>query len=213
MNQVNYYLKENILFGGHLFEGEYLNDIINGKGKEYDYHGNLSFEGEFFDGYGNRKGKEYKSGELIFEGEYLNGKKQNGIEYIKGKKIFEGDYLNEKKWNGKVYDKNGNLFGELKNGNGKILEYYEDGELKYEGEYSNGERNGKGKEYSKSGKLLFEGEYLNGEIYNGIKKEYNIYTGDNVGEIEYKNGEICRQDMVGSIFAFNKLEKGKSLFG
>ena len=36
------------------------------------------------------------------------------------------------------------------------------GKLKFEGEYSNGQRNGKGKEY-KYDKLSFEGEYLNGK--------------------------------------------------
>ena len=46
-------------YSGHddklIFEGEYLNEKRNGKGKEYDYNGNL-----------------------IFEGEYLNGKRWNG---------------------------------------------------------------------------------------------------------------------------------------
>ena len=56
------------------------------------------------------------------------------------------------------------LIYELKNGKGYIKEYYEEGKLKFEGEYLNGERNGKGKEYNAyDGKLRFEGEYLNGE--------------------------------------------------
>ena len=41
------------------------------------------------------KGKYDFSGELIFEGEYLNGeKKGEGKEYIAGKLIFEGEYYN-----------------------------------------------------------------------------------------------------------------------
>ena len=75
------------------FEGEYLNGIRNGIGKEYNMNGNLMFEGEYLNdlrwngkGYDNQnnivyelkngKGyvKEYnKNGDLIFEGEYLNG--------------------------------------------------------------------------------------------------------------------------------------------
>ena len=48
---------------------------------------------------------------------------------------------------------------EVKNGKGKINEYYYNGKLVFEGEYINGERNGKGKEYNyKNGKLEFEGE-------------------------------------------------------
>ena len=56
---------------------------------------------------------------------------------------------------------NGNIIYELINGNGKVKEYDDDGNLKYEGEYLNGKRNGKGKEYSCEGNLLFEDEYLN----------------------------------------------------
>ena len=40
--------------------------------------------------------------------------------------------------------------------------YYNNGKIRFEGEYLNGERNGKGKEYDWYGNLVFEGEYLNG---------------------------------------------------
>jgi len=66
--------------------------------------------------------KEYNifTDELIFEGEYLNGKRnEKGKEYNnKGKLEFEGVYLNSKRWNGKVYDSNNNISHELKNGKG-----------------------------------------------------------------------------------------------
>jgi len=53
-----------------IFEGELLNGEKNGKGKEYDYDGNLKFEGEFLNGLKNGKGKEYnKDGNIVFEGE------------------------------------------------------------------------------------------------------------------------------------------------
>ena len=69
---------------------------------------------------------------LIFEGEYLNGKKYKGIEYnydnfyssIKFK--FEGEYLNGRKYNGIVKEKdyNGNYFirGEFLDG---VFEEYD----------------------------------------------------------------------------------------
>ena len=47
----------------------------------------------------------------------------------------------QKKWNGKGYFV---------------------GNLIFEGEYLNGQRNGKGKKYDRYGNLIFEGEYLNG---------------------------------------------------
>ena len=91
--------------------------------------------------------------EMIFEGKYVNGKKNGkGKEYdYNGNLIFEGEYLNGKR-------------------NGKGKEYDYDGDLIFEGEYLNGKRNGKGKEYDYDGKLKFEGEYLDGNIL--IKKEY-----------------------------------------
>ena len=47
---------------------------------------------------------------------------------------------------------------------GKGKEYYDNGKLKFEGEYLNGIRwNGKGKRYNKKGKLIYESEYKNGK--------------------------------------------------
>ena len=110
----------NTSFGNLLFEGEYLNGKRNGEGKEYDFYtGKLKFEGEYLNGERNGKGEEYDfDGEIIFKGEYKNGKQ----------------------WNGKGYEKN-QLKYELNNGKGFINTKY------YKGEYLNGEKNGKGKEY------------------------------------------------------------------
>ena len=69
------------------------------KGKEYDgYNNNLVFEGEYLNGKRNGKGKEYYYGDLKFEGEYLNGKRNGkGKEYgTFGDLKFEGEYLNGK---------------------------------------------------------------------------------------------------------------------
>ena len=51
-----------------IFEG-------NGKGKEFKrFEKNLIYDGEYLDGRRHGKGKEYSNGRIIFEGEYLNGK-------------------------------------------------------------------------------------------------------------------------------------------
>ena len=78
---------------------------------------------------------------------------------------FEGEYRYNKKWNGKGYDEKGNIIYELINGNGKVKEYSDNGELIYEGEYLNGRRygKGKGKEFNSKDNITFEGEYLNGK--------------------------------------------------
>ena len=77
---------------------------------------------------------------------------------------------------GKEYDENGEIkfIGEYLNGerNGYGIEYNFHNELIYKGEFLNGKRNGKGKEYSYLGRLLFDGEYLNGEKLNVKEKKY-----------------------------------------
>jgi len=82
--------------------------------------------------------------------------------YINEKLEYDGEFLYDKKWNGKGYDGKGNIIYEIKNGNGKIIEYDEFGDILFEGEYLNGKRNGKGKEYNND-EIIFEGEYLNGK--------------------------------------------------
>ena len=58
--------------------------------------------------------------------------------------------------------------------NGKGKEYYNNGELSYEGEYLNGKRNGNGKEYNYEGQIKIEGEYINDKLWN--MKEYDVYN-------------------------------------
>ena len=81
-----------------------MNDKKNGNVKEYNSKGELEFEGEYVEGIRNGKGKEYYNNELIFEGEYSNNKRWNGKskEYDKytDRLIYEGEYLNGER-NGK----------------------------------------------------------------------------------------------------------------
>ena len=121
----------------------------NGFGKEYELGTNrLIFEGEYLNGKRNGKGKEYNNYcKLEFEGEYINGKRNGkGKEYyFNGKLEFEGEYLNGKRWNGKGYNNDGDLQFELKNGNGKAKEYNYKGKLEFERVYLNGKKKWKRK--------------------------------------------------------------------
>ena len=118
---------------------------------------------------------------MIFEGEYLNGKRiGKGKEYYNsGILKFEGEYLSGEQWNGNGYVREYNNFGH---------------QMEFEGEYLNGKRNGKGKEYDNDGKLKYAGEYLNGER-NGKGKEY-----DNDGKLKYSKVNIQMEK--------NGMEKG-----
>ena len=110
----------------------------NENAKEYNCEGILIFEGEYLNGRKNGKGKEYNyDGNLVFEGEYLNDKKNgkgkefNDISHL----IFEGEYLNGIQWIGNIYDEDGNIILEINNGSDKGKEYYFNCNLKYDGEY------------------------------------------------------------------------------
>ena len=140
----------------------------NGKG--YDIQGKL--ESIINNGAGNIK--EYNNeGKLIFESEYLNGKRNGkGKDYYKGDLIFEGEYLHGKRWSGK----------------GKEYErYFFDYELMFEGEYLDGKRwNDNGKEYNNYLNPDFEGEYLNGKRWNG---RVYYYIDGTKANFEYLNGK------------------------
>ena len=100
-------------YNGRLrFEGEYL----NGKewiGTRYNYNGKMIFK---LDNNINGKGKEYdEDGKLEYEGEYKNSKRNGkGKEYWNDHLIFEGEYLNDLKWNGIGYDLSNNITFEIK---------------------------------------------------------------------------------------------------
>ena len=135
-----------IIYYKDKYEGEYVNDKFEGKGKyiydEYDEY----YIGEWKNGLRNGKGRQYYENEnIIYEGDWVNDKREGN-----GKYVFE---------NGEYY------VGEFKNGlrNGKGQLYYKNGNIKYEGDwviYENGEyyigeckddlSNGKGQLYYKN---------------------------------------------------------------
>ena len=94
--------------------GKYKIGEKDGRGKVYKLNTNiLIFEGEYLNGKRNGKGEEYyKNGKLKFEGGYLNGKRNGKGKkfYENGKLKFEGEYLNGNKLNGKGYNSEGNIY-------------------------------------------------------------------------------------------------------
>ena len=195
-----------------LYEGEFLNSERNGKGKEYDeYHvGRLIYEGEFLDGKRDGKGKKYDyEGDLEFEGEFYNGKIWNGY----GRDgCFEGEFRNGKIYNTSSESKN-NI---IKNGEGYV-KFYRYGELIYEGEYKNGDKNGKGKEYFNK-RLEFEGEYKDGEKVKG--KQYSFtrgYDGKLLYDGEFalggRRGQGKEYDLEGNVIFEGEFHDGEWING
>jgi len=108
--------------------------------------------------------------------------------------ILEAEYKEGKIWNASGYFN-------IKNGSGNVTIYDKDANEKYEkilfeGIYLNGEKNGKGCEYYNNGKLKFEGEYFHDKKWNG--KWYDINC-NIVYELENGNGYIKEYDESGKL--------------
>ena len=158
----------------------------------------------------NGKGKEYNEkfsvDNLIYKGEYLNGKRNGkGKEYNVCDSIMCLEYLNGKKWNGAFYNERENIFYEIKNGKGYMCEFVHRKYLRYEGEFLNGKLNWKGKEF-KGDKLIFEGEYINGKR-NGKGKEYY-----NNGQILFEGEYLYDYRFKGMEYSNDKLSDSKETF-
>src|SRR6185312_12129852 len=183
----NYSCEGNIL----LSEYPYRNGKVNGIVKFYcNESGRLCWEVSFIDGKETGWAKEYyEGGNLRQELSYLNGKK-NGMEktyYESGGLSSEISYINDTIVGlDKSYFKNGNIkyvdsVGESRSKgyakNETQKEYYENGNLKNETNFSYGNIIGVKKKYYENGVLYIETPYINGER-NGTIKMY------------YKNGKL-----------------------
>lgn len=133
--------------------------------------------------------KFYQTGELMFDGEYLQGKAVKGCTYHKdGTPQYDGAYRDGKRHGtGKLYWGNGKLKyeGTFKagqfSGEGKL--YYETGVLQYEGEFRDGKPCGRGKLYREDGSLLFEGAFEDGEPVTEKRESHKEYYRD--GALKY----------------------------
>ena len=84
----------NIKWNGRGYDenGDIIYEIINenGKVKEYDYIDNLIFDGEYLNGKRCGIGREYNSkGIIYYYGEYVNGHRWNGWNGIEKKFIYD----------------------------------------------------------------------------------------------------------------------------
>ena len=199
-----------------IFSGKYR--IINEKGDGIEYNifnDEIIFEGEYLNGKRNGKGKEYNDkGKLIFEGEYLNGKRNGiGTEYhTNGNKKFIGEYKEGKKWNGKAYNYRECLISEFKEGKGFMEDYDERGSLIFDCSYVNGEKNGIGTYYFYSNNFSNELsiEYLNGKKWNG-KRELDM---SEIKRIRFNNfsGQFVYELKEGKGYISEYDHKGKLIY-
>ena len=165
---------------GYYYIGPLIDGLPNNRGKIYDEKGNLIYEGEMINGRKEGYGKRY------YDNGYYIGQFSNDLKSGKGKyffnngEIYEGEFDNDLlEGYGKYIYKNGNYYvgsfsKNLKHGKGK--QFYKDGNLQSDIDFNNDKLEG-------LGRYNFEnGEYYIGHCLNGLKHGKGI--------IHYKNGDI-----------------------
>ena len=177
----------------------------NGKGKEYYENGDIKFEGDYINGKRNENGTEYYSkkndcnnfGTNMISMSLLRSLDQYGVLTDEGKNLYKikkdkvkyvGQYLNGvKNGKGTSYKINGEIEYEGEFSNNKIIrgKKYKSYKVIYEGDFLNQKYHGKGKEY-RNGHLIYEGEFEEGKRH-GNGKEFKY--GNVVFEGKYENGK------------------------
>ena len=139
--------------------------------------------GEIKDGKKEGKGKKFIDNKLRFEGLFKNNKFIKGTVYdINKKKFFEGIITDDNKKEGIFFCEDNNFVGNFEDFSkvaDYIIDFTNNCEIIYEGEYKNGMKCGNGKYYP----CGYEGEFLY-DMYHGTGK----LSSDNI-KGEFKNGK------------------------
>ena len=208
------------------YEGEFLYDLYYGEG-QINYNNGEFKNGQKTGKWGNsnyKNGKKngkskgwYYSEEYVDD--YLHGEKSgDGLKeiYYFGEK---SDILNTVIKNNCIYfndikEYEGELSEDNKK-NGKGIEFYKNGNKRYEGMFINGKHSGEGIEYFENGNIKYKGEYDNNGEYSGYgieyeenKKEQIIYKGNFLGGKYHGKGKLFRYGKIvyEGDFVENRLE-------
>ena len=165
-------IKEN----GDIYEGKFINGILNGKGIYKSKNKKTTYIGDYLNSMRHGKGELYTEN-FHYKGDFKNDKLEG-----KGKiEIYnEGEYEGTFKDNlfegkGMLKWKNGNYYiGHVSKGkmNGYGEETFLNGNI-YKGYFVNGIKEGKGKIITADGKII-EGIFKNGEMMNNNNSDYKL---------------------------------------
>ena len=169
---------------GTKFEGEYVNNKINGFGLFTNKEGRLVYEGYWKDGKREGIGIYYCEDGATYKGEWKDNIKSGiGVYSFSDNSRYMGDFKNDvREGYGIIYGNNSDKYeGEWMNdqGNGIGTYYYNKGEI-YVGNWKNGLRNGYGKLTTQDGTEKM-GEWQDGELLeeenaeNKGNKDCNIF--------------------------------------
>merc|ERR1719491_2664688 len=82
---------------GSIYDGEFVEDIPRGAGKQHDVDEHSSYEGEFMDGLRHGQGRcEYELTGDTFDGSWTQGARFDGIMYYASGEVERVGFLNDK---------------------------------------------------------------------------------------------------------------------
>jgi len=193
-----------------IYEGDYRNDVMSGRGTYYFQDG-TKYIGEFFNNTFNGFGCYEWPNKARYEGPYKDGKRHghHGVYMWSDGQKYDGDWEYDKRVghgimryiNGDYYD------GEWKDGEetGRGTKHYVDGGV-YDGNWSHGKRDGHGIMH-----------YADGSTYDGYW-EADVESGEN-GEKHYPNGDVYKgswkngtYDGEGKMIWVNNLENSPIIY-
>ncbi len=145
-----------------LREESYLDGLLDGYIVEYDEEGNIILEGQYVDGYEDGQWM-FISGEITTEGYYIDGMRSGKWKtyYSDGSLSFEGEFIDD-------------------NPNGRHVYYWDNHKVKQEGRYIMGRKEGDWVKNNYDGTPFLVISYKNGieKKYDGIKIKPEMFEED-----------------------------------
>tara|TARA_R100001082_G_C4343672_1_gene151306 strand:- start:14 stop:1003 length:990 start_codon:yes stop_codon:yes gene_type:complete len=190
------------------------NGLLDGECIEYYDNKTIFWKGRYKDGNRNGNFKEYfHNGNLNSTGNYKNGMPINRWEtYFKNGKL-KSQSIFDKNGRQKVITKNNELGKEMvRDGNGSFSEHYKNGNVKYNGNFINGERAGRWAYYNEDGSPIGYAIYKDGKVWNGVLISYYEGSGRINRKAEFKEGRLhssVKYFETGKIEIEEKFEDGK----
>lgn len=180
-NVISEIISEQLKFQAIKSEGTWLNNVKQGKFKEYYFTNGLKFCGEYIQGMREGLGKEFWS----------NGNQKYSGEFVRGQKTTTENSNNK----AEIYNDHGDLIycGQMLNGtkHGTGNYYYNTGiynNYKYVGEFDYDQLQGEGILYDFNGVKVYAGGYTDGR-WSGHGILYNNATGKIMYDGKWLNGK------------------------
>ncbi len=175
---------------GEIFVGPIKNKLPNGKGKLYNKSGELIYEGYYVDGIQEGKGKKITKNEYYI-GNFIEGKMfgEGEIHLKNGNIKYSGEFVNDKKEGMGKYFFEDHEFYFIEN---KKKFYLEKGDF-YIGNWLNDKMHGEGILCLNDGRIKYEGDFVN-DKFQGQGKYYfedgQCYKGQFFNDMQHGKGKI-----------------------